>query len=272
MPIIAWPTNADWDKGYILSRLKSVKRVVTVSLEHYATFRYSTLGGKLKVINLMVPACSTTDQQDLGVSSTQGKQLVPEIQKRLPTVGFMGALTKHKGIFEYINIAKALIDSGITCRFAVFGSSNLYDAGRDHDIISPDILKLVRDYNLESCIDFYAVLGKKINSLAGCDIAISNPTGVEEFCLSAVEFNQAGVPVLCPPVKGYKTSMQLGNTAFGCTTLDEYVASARRVFSLSRTERILLRENCILNSMRFDPAAIVKQWDLVLSAVVESND
>jgi len=268
VPIVAWPTNADWDKGYVLGKISSVRRIVTVSIEQHSTFKYSVAKNKLKVINLFVPLQLMLPPRSRNTASSRIFGSAHEETVTPVTVGFLGALTRYKGIHEFLAIARALLDSRTNCRFAIYGSSNLYDSTRMNDLISPEVLEAVQSRNLRDYVDFKMVIGQKITYLSQCTLAISNPTGAEEFCLSAVEFNQAGVPVLCPPVKGYKTSMQFDCSAFGCSSISEYVAMANEIIAMPLSERSLLRESCIINSMRFAPASIVKQWEFLLDSVI----
>jgi len=208
---------------------------------------------------------------------TGNTQLVPT-SKNPNTIVFVGALVPQKGFHlladAWPKIEKAIPDA----KLYVFGSGQLYDSRIDlgpHGIATKDyenriFRKLSKDsHNVEFLGNGNPALRNSV--VDNCKLGIVNPSAqTETFCLSAVEFEQRGVPVvggrkygLLDTVKHKKTGYLVSNPS----NLHKYIIRLLR--NNSRIETLGHQAQQFVFE-KFNLSMVIDRWYNVFEAFSES--
>jgi glycosyltransferase involved in cell wall biosynthesis len=207
---IAWAHNIPSSECLrALTESDAVKRFVAVGREQLDELRDHPVFNKSTYIYNGFDA-STFEPSSV---FTNGKRVV-----------YIGALVPAKGFHVLARAWKDVIAEVPDAELIVIGSARVYDA--DAELGKWGVARenyeasCIRPYlsdddesPMES-VDFKGVLGKeKIPLMQEACVGVANPSGKSEtFCLSAVEFQAAGTPVVSKAYRGLLDTVQHGKT------------------------------------------------------------
>ena len=142
-------------------------------------------------------------------------------------VSWMGSLVPSKGFHILARLWPQILESAPTAKLRVIGGGLLY-AGSSRDRLGPFGLAeesyeaefmrpLMCNGELLDGVEFCGVLGgfEKTKALSQSQVGVVNPKGSREtFCLTAVEYGLAGVPVVAAGGCGLLDTVVDGGTGF----------------------------------------------------------
>lgn len=264
---IAWVHNyIDYLSIKQLQKCNSVKRIVFVSHQHYDSYFDDIIINKaVYIYNLVVPGI-------LNKSNCKLKER---------TVTYVGALIPTKGFHKLARQWKAILKEIPDAKLYVIGSGKLYDRFAEmgpQNIAEKKYEKKLMRYlstngNVLDSVYFCGTMGiEKKKIIEKTKVGVANPTGISEtFCLSAVEFEAVGIPVVS--YKGYglldtvsnkhtgiliKTGKQLKNAIITLLKDDD-------VNSLYGTNGQLFYKR------NFTPEIIINKWGKLFNEVMDDK-
>ena len=257
---LAWAHNYSNAKTLkVCQRLANVVRYVCVSREQYEQMRDERIFGKCAyVFNAAVAKAY------LGAPCPAAGN----------SVFFMGSIIPPKGFHilaqQWPEIKRAVPDATLH----IVGSGQLYDRsipmgplGIATAAYERQLARyLTRDGALREDVIFHGTLGADKNQLLRtAKVAVVNPTGVgETFCISALEFELLGVPVITKNFGGPRDVMVDGRTGI---LIDRERDLAQAVVRLLRDDRLRasMAEQAVAYARdHFDIAIVVRAWERLL--------
>lgn len=141
------------------------------------------------------------------------------------TVTYLGALIPSKGFHRLAYVWPKIRKAVPAARLLVIGSGKLYNrqiSTGQWGVADEAYEKIIRRYLsnssglLDSSVRFLGELGhQKRRILQSSDVGVVNPIGrTETFCISAVEFQAAGTPVVAASDGGLLDTVRHGETGF----------------------------------------------------------
>lgn len=201
MKTLMWCHNFEGVKYLNLANeCKYVKRNICVGKEQYDRLRDHKIFKKSTYIH----NCLDFENYDKIINSNQKDNIVC----------YLGNITKAKGFHKLAEVWKEVINKVPDAKLYVIGSGKLYDKEKElgeYNIADKDyenkFMKYLVDDNNEIIkgVRFLGILNgeNKINVIAKSKVGIVNPTGFgETFCVSAIEFQALGVPVISAKTNG----------------------------------------------------------------------
>ena len=200
---IAWSHNfLNYQEIQSLYRSALVTQVVSVSREQYELLRGEDFFEKCTYIYNMI-------------------DFVPDnalpLSNKSNDVCILGSLIKAKGFHLLAKRWKGIVKKVPDAKLYVIGGGNLWNKEKklgSHGLADQkyedSFLRYLTDKNgdLLPSVFFLGNLGKeKDEIIKKCKVGVVNPTGVETFCLSAVEMQSLGVPVCTKRKNGLVNSI-----------------------------------------------------------------
>lgn len=139
---------------------------------------------------------------------------IVDVMQKDNIVCYLGSIDETKGFHKLAEIWKKVVDKVPSAKLYVIGSGKLYDKekglGRYNiadKIYENKFMKYLVNDNGEiiESVKFLGILnGKnKIEVISKSKVGITNPTGFgETFCISAIEFQALGVPIITAKTNG----------------------------------------------------------------------
>jgi glycosyltransferase involved in cell wall biosynthesis len=279
---------SDFEK--ILERIKAYRELDVLIWAHL-TPNQSSLKSIAKIPQIKAVICLENNQRvrmgdslahrkllTIPYGITGNTQLV-SVSKNPNTIVFVGALVPQKGFHlladAWPKIEKAIPDA----KLYVFGSGRLYDSRIDlgpNEIATKDyenriFRKLNKDsHNVEFLGNGDPVLRNSI--LDKCKLGIVNPSAqTETFCLSAVEFEQRGIPVvggrkygLLDTVKHKKTGYLVSNPSNLHKHIVRLLRNTSRIETLGHEAQRFVFE-------KFSLSTVIDRWYNVFEAFSEGS-
>jgi glycosyltransferase involved in cell wall biosynthesis len=262
---IAWAHNLlnanEWD---VLARSKSIAAVINVGREQLDFYRDHQLFYKSTVIyNCLVP--SAFDYKlDSGTRSSR--------------VVYMGSLIEAKGFHILAQVWRNIVAEVPEAELHVIGSGRLY--GRDNTlgrwgVADPSFEEKFMPYLLDEkgsllpSVKFHGIVGsEKKEILASAAVGVVNPSGESEsFCISAVEFQAQGVPVVSAREWGLLDTVRHGRTGLLCRNRDELIANIVKLLKDVRVRHKLGETGYAFARSRFEVCRVLPEWYRLLAAV-----
>jgi glycosyltransferase involved in cell wall biosynthesis len=240
----------------------SIARYLCVSREQYENLRDEAVFSKADyVFNAAVAAA----------------YLPAEVLSNENNVCYMGSIVEPKGFHVLARYWKDIASQVPGAKLHVIGSGQLYD--RDAalgplGIASPSYERQFAPYLMENGrlredVVFHGTLGAgKTDLLKQSKVAVANPTGVgETFCITALEFELLGVPVVTKKVGGPVNVVANGVTGL---LYDQEKQLPDAVIKLLTDDE--LRQQMGRNAIRFarenfDVGIVLRKWERVLAEV-----
>jgi glycosyltransferase involved in cell wall biosynthesis len=267
---IAWAHNFlsanEWD---LLERSKSIAAVVNVGREQLDFYRDHPLFYKSTVIFNSV------------VSAVFHKG-IPALTKASRVV-YMGSLVEQKGFHLLAEVWRKIVAQVPDAELHVVGSGRLY--GRDNtlgcwNLADPAFEAKFIPYLLDEkgsllpSVKFHGILGgaEKHDILASAAVGVINPSGsTETFCISAVEFQACGVPVVSAREWGLLDTVQHGRTGLLCRNKDELASNVVKLLKNVRLRAKLGEAAYAFAKEHFQVNCVAPEWHRLFVAVKEGR-
>ncbi len=265
----------DYDK---ISKSKKIKaEIVSVSNSAYIS-NFFICGPHNQIDNLFN---AERIRKSLSIDEKSLKNLFIEKEnKKLITIGFMGALVSSKG-FHYLaknwsKVSNYCNQQNIDVRLEVIGGSDLYEFNNSHKILPcskkyGDLLENYIGEEINKTVFFHGTLGpERYDLMSGCDIAVVNPTGSgEAFCATILEWFSLGVPVISSLNYGMSDCMKY----FKDLTIDNPNEIQKKIisyinFDINQKNRLKLQSYLIANYHSANEEQLIQKWLLLIN---ESN-
>ena len=200
---------------------------------------------------------------------------------RGPTVSYMGSLVPQKGFGRLARAWPIVLRAVPSAKLQVIGSGQLYGESREmgkwgvasekfeNSCIRPFLSDEKGDPH--DSVTFLGVLGaEKIEVLKTSKVGIANPVGeTETFCISAVEFQAAGTPVVAGAKYGLFDTVLDGETGYLVNNQEEL--AEKIIFLLENdleAEKLgVAARFFVRNKYSFD--RVVAQWESLLQNLSE---
>ncbi len=243
------------------------KRVVCVGKEEYDSYIDDDIINKMTYIYNMIPI----------------NDVVRDQGRLKNTVTYMGSLVPAKGFHVLAEVWKDVLKKVPDAQLNVIGSGKLYDRNAElgeYQIAQKEyeerFIKYITDEKGEmlSSINFLGVLGEeKLEVLQKTKVGVVNPTGVTEtFCMSAVEMELLGIPIVTVKKWGLLDTIKHKKT--GLLFRDKKMFTQYLVELLSNNE---LNNTYSVNARKFvcdnfDVEEIKARWYEEIEAVYNEKD
>lgn len=268
LPVVAWahnfPTLRQLDAA---AAHPIVKRIVCVGREELdrhrdhpafekSTFIYNGIDPDLYAPETHVPGSGTT-------------------------IVYMGALIRYKGFHRLARMWPEITARVPDARLVVIGSGKLYNRenevgtwGVASETYEQDFRPYLADSDglPDSSVEFKGNLGtEKIPLLRNADVGIPNPpkSSTETFCLTGVEFQAAGTPVVSAAQGGLLDTVRDGETGILVRSDDELVDAIVELLQNRKKRERLGRAAMEFTRRKFAYREICEDWRTLFERVGE---
>lgn len=252
---LAWAHNYSNPKTLkACQNLATVARYLCVSREQYEQLRDEPIFAK----SCCIPNTVVADAFQPAQAPPPGN-----------TVFFMGNIIPQKGFHVLARHWPAIRRAVPDAQLHIVGSGQLYDRGIPMGPLGLAAAPyerqfaryLTRDGVLRDDVVCHGTLGADKNDLLRqAKVAVVNPTGVgETFCMSALEFELLGVPVVTKDFGGPRNVVQDGRTGI-LFRRERQLGEA--VIRLLRDDRLraAMSAQAVVHGRTFDVAAVIPLW------------
>lgn len=268
LPTIAWIHNyIECRTLKLLKETTFIKRIVFVGQQHYDAYVDDGIFDKSTFIFNIVPP-------NKHVNRELGEEKI---------VTYVGYLGKVKGFHILAKNWKYILSKVPNAKLCVIGSGKLYDRtqkygkfGVAEEKYEELFMKYLIDENGEllDSVKFYGTLGKEKEEIyKKTYVGVVNPSGISEtFCLSAVEFESVGIPVVT--YKGYGLLDTVIHEFNGLTSKRgkkqaDYIISLLNDKTLNHN----LGQNGIKYSKeKFSPENVASEWKKLIYDVINNKN
>lgn len=264
---IAWShTFLSYPERKIIENSLYVKRMVCVGKEHYDLYIDEDIIKKTSYIYNMVCRNNCISR-----SNDFGKN-----------VTYIGSIIPAKSFHVLAKVWKDVIAQVPDAQLHVIGAGNLYQEGTKlgkYGIAEENYEKSFISYLTDSngmvlpSVHFHGKMGNEKNDLiCNTSVGVVNPTTKSEtFCISAVEFEECGVPVCAGRKNGLLDTVSHNKT--GLLSLTRKALSKNIVFLLkNRAANITMGNNAANYVKRFDPSLLINNWNILLQNSLTDED
>lgn len=256
--VVAWAQNfLSLEELDQLARSPNVRRVVFVGDEQLDILRDHPIFSKASCIyNFIDPALYSPaeDRRKEGNIVCFLGSLMPGNSFHVLAKGWPEVKTRVPGV-----------------RLVVIGSASLYGCEKklgpwqlteeayERDFIRPYLS--TRNGEIDPSVQFFGLLGpEKADILRQADVGVVNPSGVETFCVSAVEFQAAGTPVVSKADWGLLTTVAHKKTGLLGRSEAALVANVVRLLQNRRLCEVYGRNGMDFVQERFHYQKACHQW------------
>ncbi len=196
------------------------------------------------------------------------------------TIIYVGALIRAKGFQRLARMWPEIKARVPDARLVVIGSGKLYN--RDNEVgkwgVASETYEqdfrpylAVSDGRLGSSVEFKGNMGtEKIPLLRNADVGIPNPTGsTETFCLTGVEFQAAGTPVVSAAQGGLLDTVRDGETGILVRSDDELVDGIVELLQNRKKRERLGRAAMEFTRCKFAYRKICEDWRTLFQRVAQ---
>jgi glycosyltransferase involved in cell wall biosynthesis len=264
---IAWSHNfLNYPEIQRIEKCKNVKCVVSVSKEQYKLLSGESIFGKCTYIYNMY---------DFEPENYDRSQALKD-----NIVCCTGTLIKAKGFHLLARYWKDITRCIPNAQLYVMGDGKLWNSGQKlgrfnlaESSYEKSFMRYLTDQDgkILDSVHFLGNVGQEKNQIyRKCKVGVVNPTGVETFCISAVEMEAEGVPVCSINKNGLKDSIQNNNTGL----LGKSSRDVRNNIIKLLSDDVLNRrfsENARKFAQKFNGNNIIIRWDKLISAVAFEN-
>ncbi len=264
---IAWMHNTPIFLLNHLHKNNCITRCICVGREQYETLRDHPIINKLSMIFNAVDSISFPNDEKV---------------KKTKTVVYLGSLVFAKGFHLLAKIWRNILKSHPDAKLYVIGSGKLYDRNQKLGplgIADEKYEKMFGKYilndhgEIHQSIKFLGVMGnEKYEIMNMASVGISNPTGISEtFCLSSVEFQLCGTPVVSAAKGGLLDTVEHGTSGFLTNNkkniikyINMLLSNPDLSFKMGSTGRAINR--------KFNYENIIKDWFQLISDVQSNSE
>lgn len=244
----------------------AIKRVVFVSQQHYDAYIDDPIINKAVFIYLTVPKREN-------FCRSLGKEKI---------VTYVGGLYKAKGFHILAKYWKYIASQVPDAVLYVIGSGKLYSESilGKLGIAAPDYEKKLmkylqdRDGKLVDSVKFMGILGgEKEEIYEKTYVGIANPSGfTETFCLSAVEFEAHGIPVVTYKGYGLLDTVICGETGLTSKWGKKQADYIIRLLKDEKENRELGQGAQQYVKRCFAPEIVLKKWVELIHDVTDNRE
>lgn len=200
------------------------------------------------------------------------RDITPYTQRNSKRVVYLGSVTPQKGFGMLAKVWLNILDAHPDAELHVIGSGKVY--ARDNvmgewGIAHEDFeCEYIRPYlagkngKPNSSVYFHGAMGKeKIKIIETAQVGIANPSGhTETFCISAVELQAAGLPVIAGARGGLFDTVSNNNSGYLVSTENEL--EEKIVYILDNLEHAKRMSNCAVEFVqeKYDFDNISLEW------------
>ena len=266
LKLIAWSHN--YMSHHMLKRLAdspAVKRVVMVSHEHYDCYLDHKIIKKSTYINNMF----------------DGSRLMLRDYPSEPAVTYTGGLYPAKGFHVLASMWKDILLEVPDAKLYVIGSGKLYDKNAvlgayglaDEQYEASFMQYLTENGEILPSVKFLGNLGaEKSEVYYITTAAVVNPTGASEtFCISALDAQACGVPVVTRAINGLFETVKHGVTGYLGRNPEEIKNYIILLLKDKQLNIKLGRQAKDFAGKSFLPEVIVKQWLKLFDDVINDR-
>jgi glycosyltransferase involved in cell wall biosynthesis len=188
------------------------------------------------------------------------------------TVVYIGSIIHAKGFHVLAKVWPRILEQQPDAKLVVIGSGKLYERSQklgkwgvaeesyEAEYIRPFLSD--RDGNLIKSVDFAGLLGaEKDRILQNADVGVVNPTGeTETFCISAVEIQACGTPVVSAAKGGLLDTIVHNHTGFLGSSDRELISNILYLLNAPDASRQFGENGINFVAQNFDYQIIAKQW------------
>lgn len=269
---IMWCHNFEqYDYLKLANRTKYIKRNICVSKEQYDRLRDHSILKKSDYIFNAID-CSIYENK---ISCEEKKDNI---------ICYLGAIRPFKGFHKLAEIWPRIEEKIPDCKLYVIGSGKLYDEnvtlgqyGIAEKKYEDMFIKYLLDEHgkIKSNVKFFGDLSHndKIRIMSQAKVGVLNPIARDEtFCISAIEFEVLGVPVVAKKTYGLLNTVKENYTGFLIKNNNELIEAILKI----------LKNNSLMIDMgnnakeyvkdNFDIKDICKEWRRVFYEVHNDID
>lgn len=205
------------------------------------------------------------------------------IAKHGNTVVYMGSLIYSKGFHVLARVWPQILQRRSDAKLIVIGSGKLYqtdqELGRwgvaeeeyEAAFVRPFLSN--QDGKPIESVHFAGLLGaKKVDILRSADVGVVNPTGeTETFCISAVEFQACGTPVVSAARGGLLDTIAHQKTGLLGRSDRELIENILNLLNQPAIAREFGRNGIDYVTQNFDYQVVSKQWFELITGVVKNT-
>ncbi len=199
-------------------------------------------------------------------------------------VTYTGSLVWGKGFHVLAKVWKDILKAVPDAELNVLGTGNLYSRNSSlgyFNLADEKYEKFFIKYLVDDCgkilpsVQFLGVLGKEKDEIYNnTAVGVVNPTGnTETFCLSAVEMEACGVPIVTKRVHGLLDTVKHKQT--GLMFRSEFFMK-RYIIMLLKNRKLNQKLGIEAKSFvlrEFHPELLIKQWDkLIYDILLEKEN
>jgi len=272
MPFLLWDQNGpESDLEPLLSNSSSLKRIICVSRNHANWHRHKRYFDKVTYIY---------NGKDFPEDSVQNDVSSQEIN-----IGYLGAVSESKG-FHWVAKAWPLIKARVpSARLIVMGSIKTHDRTRktgdigisepqfEEEYIKPHLGKTLQGIE-ENGVHFTGHISpmEMATHMSRLQIGIVNPNygvaTIETFCVSAIDFQAYGVPVVGANTGGLKETIADGKTGDLINDSNDLANAVCTLLENQEKLRLYRKNGPDYVRKNFSRARIKNAWKNVIEEVV----
>ncbi len=271
-----------------LQRLNSLRQKVLVWAHNYSG--HKTLKACVKCPSIVRYLCVSREQYenlrdenvfakaDYVFNAAVTQSYPPEVVfSNENNVFYMGSLIESKGFHVLARYWKDIVAKVPDARLHVIGSGQLYDrevALGPLGIASPAYERLFAKHvtqngRLRKDIIFHGTLGaNKTELLKQAKVAVANPTGAgETFCITALEFELLGVPVVTKNTGGPRNVVSDGKTGILYDHESQLPEAVITILTHDELRQEMGRNAMTFARDKFDIGVVIRKWEKIIQDV-----
>lgn len=268
LKVIIWAgCYIEYDEIVEIKNTSNVVRVVCVSQEEYDYYYDDDIISKMCVINNMI-----------NISAYNLRKPINEIAN---TVTYVGSLVPQKGFLELAKIWKGVLDEVPDAQLNVIGTGQLYRRDQElgkygiaEEIFENSFIKYLTDSrgNIMESVHFLGLLGEeKEKVFSDTKVGVVNPSALTEtFCISGVEMQACGIPVVTRKKHGLLSTVINGKTGYLFNTRNDFKTSLIKLLKNGKVNKEYSQQARIFVTEEFDYRNVIDQWLNVFNDIEEN--
>lgn len=265
---IAWAhIYLTFEEQMAIEKCKNVKRVIFVGKEQYDSYMDEDIICKASWIFNML---------DSNNDNLKRKQDYEN------NVTYIGSLVPAKGFHVLAKIWPQVVEMVPNAKLHVIGSGKVYNRGAKlgrygiaqdsyEELFMPYITN--KDGNILDSVIFHGIMGEeKKDILLNTAVGIANPTALTEtFCVSAIEMELIGVPVVSKKKWGLLDTVVSGKTGYLFLSEKDFASKIILLLKERKRNKILGDNARYFVKKNFDVDVIMPKWYEIIKGVVKNE-
>lgn len=265
---IAWAhIYLTFEEQIAIENCKNVKRVIFVGKEQYDSYVDEDIICKASWIFNMLNTNS---------------DILKRKKDYEDNVTYIGSLVPAKGFHVLAKIWPQIVEAVPTAKLHVIGSGKVYDREANlgkygiaqnsyEELFMPYITD--KDGNILDSVIFHGIMGEeKKEIIVNTAVGIANPTALTEtFCVSAIEMELIGVPVVSKKKWGLLDTVISGKTGYLFSSEKDFVSKVILLLKEREKNKILGDNARSFVRSSFDVDVIMPKWYEIIKCVVQNK-